>query len=386
MGSKLRAGLVSHRWAYLQKFCWRDSNTITREDVLPLSFLRAEIIVVIDLTIGRYVANGWLDSLIKLCTETLRHLNLSGLKPYFINPFCSITKRIFNLVMQIPANQLQTLDLSGIGLNHSQLMALADRFPGLIHARSIKPFLTFCPRVMRSTVGSDALEQIQIQCPELKELEIDEMRSFSANAWNGLVANLTCLEKLVIGGKCSGKIRSIGRLGALTYLEINVGASLTDSLIRSIGISCPKLKGLHLTDPYGMSRLSDKSGLRHLARLTNLERLALNEVHFLSDSSLRLIADSNPNLKSLSLAICINITDNSLVHLLIKCKQLKALDISGLQLATTKTLVQVQRNVNIIEKALLPARKKDSTPLFQLWRRNCKELWENTNPWLSIYQ
>ncbi|KNA21656.1 hypothetical protein SOVF_041280 [Spinacia oleracea] len=144
---------------------------------------------------------------------------------------------------------------------------------------------------------------------------------------------LKTLTTISLKGGCrisdAGLAELVASAPALRSMNLSQCSLLTDVGLDSIAESLGSiLQELYLDDCYTLGAMSI---LPKLMRLKKLELLSLRGVATVSDKFIRkLIRENGQNMKELVLANCINLTDSSLKVIADTCSQLRVLDISCL--------------------------------------------------------
>jgi F-box and leucine-rich repeat protein GRR1 len=178
---------------------------------------------------------------------------------------------------------------------------------------------------------SQGLVQIADNCPQLEELNIDEVNYLSDASLNHLIDRL------------GGRLRQL-------WID---GETLTDDSFGNLGQLAPRLELLSISFADNMG----SRGMGAIARLANLEWLKvrranqlqaedfvrafgggqlkkliyldLSECSTLSDAGLMAVAGNCPGLSTLNLCWCWELTDQSLSFIVSCCKLLISLNLCG---------------------------------------------------------
>ena len=179
---------------------------------------------------------------------------------------------------------------------------------------------------------------------QLTSLSLKENASFSDEGLGHIVAHATRLTELNLS-KCQRlgphALRTINMAG-LTRLSLGCLPQLDDSSLKRIARSCPLIRHLDMCGSYSVTDMGLKSvaarlgllryvGLSFLDKITDagLEMLAVGcaqlealdlEQTLITDVALEALIQYSPNLKSLNVAFCHNLSEARIVGCLQHCR------------------------------------------------------------------
>jgi hypothetical protein len=179
---------------------------------------------------------------------------------------------------------------------------------------------------------------------QLTSLSLKENVSFSDEGLGHIVAHATSLTELSLS-KCqrlgSHALRTINMSG-LTRLSLGFLPLLDDSSLKRIARSCPLIRHFDMCGSYSVTDVGLKSvaarlglllyvGLSFLDKITDagLEMLAVGcaqlealdlEQTLITDGALEALIQYSPNLKSLNVAFCHNLSEAKIVACLQHCR------------------------------------------------------------------
>ena len=173
-------------------------------------------------------------------------------------------------------------------------------------------------------VGDDAVVALAQRCPRLRSLSLYWNVRVTDAAVRALVAQGLELDTLNLSG-CKGLVRPpLSALSlSLTSLDLTRCLGLTDATLQSLG-GCAKLRSLRL---YSNSQHGGPALAKALAPLHLLEEVDLCGLSKLEDAHLGALQPSR--LRWLNLTWCPQLTDASLVPLLLRAPTLEWLSLHG---------------------------------------------------------
>jgi len=137
-----------------------------------------------------------------------------------------------------------------------------------------------------------------------------------------------------------------------------------DEIVEHIACNLPDLINLYLNNCYPVT---DK-GLNALKECSKLKKLSLFRCHKISDSSLEILAIKCKDLETLDITLCRNITDLGIKKISQSCSQLKSIILKGLDISD-----------NAIDSLALKCKFLESLDL-----TNCRQLTDNSLKFLSL--
>lgn len=121
-------------------------------------------------------------------------------------------------------------------------------------------------------------------------------------------------------------------LCAFNLKDLDISRSRWGCQITDIGLyqisSAKCVSNLTSISLWGMTGITDKGVVQLISRTTSLQHLNIGGT-FITDDSLFAIADSCPNLKTVSLWSCRHVTGSGLLFLVNKCRKLKSINVWG---------------------------------------------------------
>ncbi|XP_062107967.1 F-box/LRR-repeat protein 4 [Humulus lupulus] len=167
-------------------------------------------------------------------------------------------------------------------------------------------------------------------CPKLLSLHLAGCRLVTDEVLRALSKNCPNIEELGLQGCTnitdSGLADLVSGCREIMFLDINKCSNIGDIGVSSVSEACAtSLKTLKLLDCYKIGNASILS----LARFCkNLETLIIGGCRDITDESIQSLATAcEDSLKNLRMDWCLNISNSSLSCILIKCRNLEALDI-----------------------------------------------------------
>ena len=187
-------------------------------------------------------------------------------------------------------------------------------------------------------VGDDAVVALAQRCPRLRSLSLYWNVRVTDAAVRALVAQGLELDTLNLSG-CKGLFQPpLSALSpSLTSLDLTRCLGLTDATLQSLG-GCAKLRSLRL---YSNSQHGGPALAKALAPLHLLEEVDLCGLSKLEDAHLGALQPSR--LRWLNLTWCPQLTDASLVPLLLRAPTLEWLSLHGNTHVTDAVIHALQR-------------------------------------------
>lgn len=102
-----------------------------------------------------------------------------------------------------------------------------------------------------------------------------------------------------------------------------------------------ELKHLHSLTLSECPQLDD-AALGSLLSMTNLRKVALNQMERLTDEFVGSLATNLPDLEEISIARCSQLTDTSVLSIFESCRKIKGVDFSDLHLLTDQSFEPVR--------------------------------------------
>ncbi|KAG7015628.1 F-box protein [Cucurbita argyrosperma subsp. argyrosperma] len=131
------------------------------------------------------------------------------------------------------------------------------------------------------------------------------------------------------------------------------GSQITDHGLHQISLAncIPNLTSISL---WGMAGITDKGVVQLISRANSLQNLNVGGT-FVTDVSLRAIADNCPNLKSIVLWSCRHVTESGLLILVSKCRKLESINVWGMRVPVDCFigLVAISPSLQIKSRSLL---------------------------------
>jgi len=198
--------------------------------------------------------------------------------------------------------------------------------------------LLFAPLVYLTTVNlfacrnlhSAALRHLADICTHLTSLNIDEVNYLSDACVNHLLdVRGSDLRKLWIDGESlsDASFSNFHKMGQLELLSISFSDNLGHAGLKSISL-LKRLEWLRLRRGADLEPQHFVTAFE-LGELQRLTYLDLSECSKLDDSGLAAVAKTCPNLGSVSLNWCWDVTDVGLGHLVHRCRALVSLNLCG---------------------------------------------------------
>jgi hypothetical protein len=162
----------------------------------------------------------------------------------------------------------------------------------------------------------------------------------------------------------------------LRMLSFDACYDLDDACIERIAASCPKLEGLHLRQRDSSADLTDQA-LYSLAKhcSNSLLYLSLEDLQYVGDSGLQVVAQSCSNLQQLQLYDCESITEQGLIGAVSTLPDLKELVLETMYCVTDAVLAAiVERAPNLTMLSLVDCEDYYSVPGAQLLVKRLNKL------------
>lgn len=147
--------------------------------------------------------------------------------------------------------------------------------------------------------------------------------------------SLTRRESLSFSGwkmddeSCSRLVRYAYNLKELDISRSCWGSQITDVGLFKISLTkC--ISNLQSISLWGMAGITDTGVTQLVSKATSLQNLNIGGT-FVTDASLYAIANSCPNLKTISLWSCRHVTESGLIMLVNKCQKLESINVWGMR-------------------------------------------------------
>jgi len=234
--------------------------------------------------------------------------------------------------------RLCTLDLESTGCLNSGCGSFHPEDCTCICVPEFSFPLLFAPLVHLTKVNlfacrnlhSAALRHLADTCTNLSSLNIDEVNYLSDASVNHLLeVRGSTLQKLWIDGESlsDASFSNFHKMESLELLSVSFSDNLGPSGLRSISLlKCLEWLRLRRGAELEPQHFVTAFELGELRRLTYLD---LSECSKLDDSGLAAVAKTCPNLGSVSLNWCWDVTDVGLGHLVHRCRALVSLGLCG---------------------------------------------------------
>lgn len=274
--------------------------------------------------------------------------------------------------------RLQSLDLIYLFMHNRVVDSLVQRFYQLTELCLAHPINLshdnieliaqhFGPHLKNLTVSDadlreESLEKLVIGCTNLESLDVSGNPDITGQCFHHLNSNLLCLRLSQCDSVREPGLRSIVKSeAALSLQEIVISGVISDYMIAIICENVAKLKSFECV--YGCTREldSDEDHLSVIGRLSQLERLSLQEIdaYFgsLDDSSLINIMNSCGRLKYLEMHIGsgerLLMTDKYLSRLHEYCPLIQSLKLYNFEAVSDKSLNSFSKLSNLKELELI---------------------------------
>jgi len=167
------------------------------------------------------------------------------------------------------------------------------------------------------------VESLASGCPYLTELDLSSCEDVTDSAVQALVVGcpdlqVLSLEELSLSSKCLSALKSLNRLKSL---NLAYSREVSDDCIMKLAVGCPDIESIDLS--YCNNQRFTIQGLqRAILQWRNLTTLNLRGLNWLNAPFY------HPNVRVLNLSWCKNLSDEVLLNGFTKCPQLVSLDLA----------------------------------------------------------
>ncbi|XP_022256024.1 F-box/LRR-repeat protein 7-like, partial [Limulus polyphemus] len=297
------------------------------------------------------LTNNVLRSILKKCGCGLKRVNVSTTSH-------QLDFQAAEIIAQFCPN-LEAVDLAQINLTNMSLKQMSKKCCNLKKQSRIVRFgdvrdmlcLQKQSRIVRfGDVGDMCLqkhpgllafggfEKIATKCSKLKALYLNDCVRINDQALETLCENLQEIKILHIGGALTqlsaAGLCHVGKLGNLEQLSLFHNAAVDDVVIGAVTQGCQRLRYLDISGcNEGVTDLS----LKFLSKCLQLKTLYINYCGKITDIGLSALA-TQENLEVLQTRGCPQLGDAGLTSVILLCRGLTSLDISGCFYVTNAVL------------------------------------------------
>lgn len=191
-------------------------------------------------------------------------------------------------------------------------------------------------------------------CKQLRELSISYCQLLTNKSLEKISESLTNIATIYIektfANISKDGLMKIAKLSKLRDVHMSQNLTVNDDLLSAIAIGCPFLETLDISCCH---RDVTGAGVKALGFCSNLTSLDISYLHKVDDESIQVLS-RNGRLKSLTARACSGLTDSAFEDLACLCPNLESLDVSGCLDITNHTVTSfLQSPVSDQERKLM---------------------------------